>query len=499
MIIDCHGHYTTAPKALENWRNAQIAGIQDPTAMPKAADLKISDDELRESIEANQLRLMNERGSDLTLFSPRASFMAHHIGDFKVSSTWAAICNELCYRVSTLFPDSFVPVAMLPQSPGVDPATCIPELEKCVNEYGAVGINLNPDPSGGHWTSPPLTDRHWYPIYEKMVEYDLPAMIHVSTSCNACFHTTGAHYLNADTTAFMQCIQGDLFKDFPTLKFLIPHGGGAVPYHWGRFRGLAQEMKKPLLEDHLLNNIFFDTCVYHQPGIDLLNTVIPVKNVLFASEMIGAVRGIDPQTGNYYDDTKRYIEASKILKRRRQAPDLRRQCAPGVLAARCTPEGAGAVTFSRLFFRSRLRGRRYPTGAHTAAVGALRQLRCGARSGVAPQNSLRAARCAQTAAASQLTRRAKRADPSSVLLATAEIDPAGYRLPRSRGLARCRWHANHAAAKPCPASSAARPNPEQRKAVAEGDRSSEAPKAERLRAWFCREDCQTRRNPTCTN
>ena len=86
-----------------------------------------------------------------------------------------------------------------------------------------------------------------------------------------------------------------------------------MPYHWGRFRGLAQELKKPLLEEHLLNNIFFDTCVYHQPGIDLLNTVIPVKNVLFASEMIGAVRGVDPQTGHYYDDTKRYIEASKIL------------------------------------------------------------------------------------------------------------------------------------------------------------------------------------------
>ena len=202
---------------------------------------------------------------------------------------------------------------MLPQSPGVDPATCIPELEKCVKEYGNVGINLNPDPSGGHWTSPPLSDKHWYPIYEKMVEYDIPAMIHVSTSCNACFHTTGAHYLNADTTAFMQCLTSDLFKEFPTLQFLIPHGGGAVPYHWGRFRGLAQELKKPLLQDHLLNNIFFDTCVYHQPGIDLLNTVIPVKNVLFASEMIGAVRGIDPETGNYYDDTKRYIEARKIL------------------------------------------------------------------------------------------------------------------------------------------------------------------------------------------
>jgi len=312
MIIDIHGHYTTAPKALETWRNRQIAGITNPAEMPKASELSISDDELRESIESNQLRLMRARGLDLTIFSPRASFMAHHIGDFQVSSTWAAICNELCYRVSRLFPDHFIPAAMLPQSPGVDPATCIPELVKCVEEFGNVGINLNPDPSGGHWNSPPLSDRHWYPIYEKMVEYDIPAMIHVSTSCNPCFHTTGAHYLNADTTAFMQCLTADLFKDFPTLRMIIPHGGGAVPYHWGRYRGLAQDMKRPLLADLIRHNVFFDTCVYHQAGIDLLLKIIPADNILFGSEMVGAVRGIDPESGHYYDDTKRYIDAAAI-------------------------------------------------------------------------------------------------------------------------------------------------------------------------------------------
>jgi 4-oxalmesaconate hydratase len=312
VIIDIHGHYTTAPKALEAWRNRQVAAIGNPGAMPRASELRIGDDELRESIEANQLRLMRERGVDVTVFSPRASFMAHHLGDFAVSSTWAAICNELCHRVTRLFPDHFVPAAMLPQSPGVDPATCIPELERCIVEFGNVAVNLNPDPSGGHWTSPPLSDRHWYPLYEKLVEHDVPAMIHVSTSCNPSFHTTGAHYLNADTTAFMQCLASDLFRDFPTLRFVIPHGGGAVPYHWGRFRGLAQEMKKPPLADHLLHNIFFDTCVYHQPGIDLLTRVIPVDNILFASEMIGAVRGIDPQTGHAYDDTRRYLDAARI-------------------------------------------------------------------------------------------------------------------------------------------------------------------------------------------
>src|SRR5262249_24670103 len=166
-----------------------------------------------------------------------------------------------------------------------------------------------PDPSGGHWNSPPLTDRWWYPLYEKLVELDVPAMIHVSASCNPNFHTTGAHYINADTTAFMQLIMSDLFKDFPTLKFIIPHGGGALPYHCGRYRGLALNNKPPPLSETFPKNVFFDTCVYHLPGIELLTKVIPADNILFASEMVGAVKGIDPETGHDFDDTKRYIDA----------------------------------------------------------------------------------------------------------------------------------------------------------------------------------------------
>jgi 4-oxalmesaconate hydratase len=106
----------------------------------------------------------------------------------------------------------------------------------------------------------------------------------------------------------MQLIQGDLFKDFPDLKFVIPHGGGAVPFHWGRYRGLCLSMQKKTLPDHLLKNVFFDTCVYHLPGIRLMTEVVPIDNILFASEMKGAVPGIDPETGHYFDDTKRYVD-----------------------------------------------------------------------------------------------------------------------------------------------------------------------------------------------
>ena len=309
MIIDCHGHYTTAPKALQEYRDAQIAALKDAAQPPFDGEINITDDQIRESLEGAQLKLQRERGTDVTIFSPRASAMAHHIGNATTSANWSRHCNDLIHRVCELYPNNFVGVCQLPQSPGVPPDNVIEELVRCVNELGFIGCNLNPDPSGGHWTAPPLIDKYWYPVYEKMVELDVPAMVHVSSSCNPVFHATGAHYINADTTAFMQFIQGDLFKDFPTLRFIIPHGGGAVPYHWGRYRGLAQDMKRPTLEEHLLKNVFFDTCVYHLPGIELLLKVVPIDNILFGSEMVGAVRGIDPRTGQYYDDTKKYLDA----------------------------------------------------------------------------------------------------------------------------------------------------------------------------------------------
>jgi len=307
VIIDCHGHFTTVPQNHTQFREAQKAQLANPAlSTPRYA--APTDDAIRETVENNQLRVLRERGIDLMVFSPQASAMEHHLPDAAMASTWARVCNDLIHRVVDLFPDSFAGVCQLPQTPDMDLTASVAELRRSVEELGFVGCNLNPDPSGGRWTAPPLTDPIWYPLFEVMVELDVPAVVHVSASCTTAVHTLGAHYLNADTSVFMQLLTGDLFERFTTLRLVIPHGGGAVPYHWGRYRGLAVRLGRPD-PSTLLRNVFFDTCVYHQPGIDLLQSVVPVENILFASEMLGAVRGADPETGIAWDDTKQYIDA----------------------------------------------------------------------------------------------------------------------------------------------------------------------------------------------
>ena len=182
-VIDVHGHYTTEPKGLRAWRELQVAAVKDPSKTPPKAMLNFSDDQMRESVQ-QQLKLQRERGTSVTIFSPRAAGMSHHLGNEATSIEWTQICNDLIHRICTLYPDTFIGVGQLPQSPGVSPKNCIGELERIVKKLGFVGVNINPDPSGGYWRDPPMTDRWWYPLYEKLVELDVPAMLHVSASAN---------------------------------------------------------------------------------------------------------------------------------------------------------------------------------------------------------------------------------------------------------------------------------------------------------------------------
>ena len=308
MIIDVHGHYTTSPPELMAYRGNQVNTL----ARPSKGSIRISDDQIRESLENGQLKLQRECRIDAVLFSPRAAGMGHHFGDERISLYWSQVNNELIARICELYPGQFIGVCQLPQSPGVNPANCSAELERCINEFGFVGCNLNPDPSGGTAVTPSLGDPWWHPIYEKLVELDVPAMIHVSSSINPGLQTTAAYYLIGDTAATYQLLESNVFDNFPTLKLVIPHGAGALPAQVARWRAIRMIGGGKSLEEGL-KQLYFDTTVYSQDAMEMLIKAVGIDNIMFATEMIGAVHIIDPDTGRWFDDTKPLIDAIKWL------------------------------------------------------------------------------------------------------------------------------------------------------------------------------------------
>lgn len=297
MIIDAHAHYTTAPPQLGAYRGRQITDL----ARPARARLQISDEQLQRSMEG-QFNRMKEQGISRLMFSPQASAMGHHFGSELVSRYWTEACNELIARIARLWPDKISPVCQLPQSPGVSPKSWVEELDRCVKERGFVACNINPDAAGGREPlTPSLADESWYPLWEKMVELDIPGTIHASASLHPAMHLTNSYYIAQHHSAAVELLRSRVFKDFPKLKIIIPHGGGAVPYQWNRHRGMhVKEGLEPFEE--AARKVYWDMAIYDKEAMELLIKRVGVDNVLFATEMFGAVNAIDPKTGSNFED-----------------------------------------------------------------------------------------------------------------------------------------------------------------------------------------------------
>ena len=305
MIVDVHAHYTQASPKLDAFRGRQVSAQNKPG---KGGNLGISDDEIVASLQGN-IKQMAARGIDRLMFSPRASGMGHDFGNELVSRYWTEANNDLIGRVCKLFPEQFSPVGQLPQTPGVSPRNCLEEIDRCVEQWGFVGFNINPDVSGGAQPfTPSLGDEWWYPLWEKMVALDLVGMIHASSTLNPGQHVNGSHYVNWDTAAVVELCNARVFDDFPGLKLIVPHGGGAIPFQWRRHSALHQlEGRRPFEE--MVRHLYFDAALYDQDSLELLIRRMGPDNVLYASEMFGTAKATDPSTGRAYDDTVPMLKA----------------------------------------------------------------------------------------------------------------------------------------------------------------------------------------------
>jgi 4-oxalmesaconate hydratase len=302
LIIDSHAHVVMPPQSFR-FMAELIGGRGNPAVPPKIADEAIR------KVAEEIVGIMDSVGTDVQFISPRPYLQMHSVKPVRVTELWTRHCNDIIARVVAMFPARLRGVAGLPQYMHESPAErCVAELERCVNQLGFVGCLINPDPTEGSDLPPPgLGDPFWHPLYAAMTRLDVPALIHSAGSCSARESYT-LKFINEESIAVVSLLGSDVFEQFPKLKIVVAHGGGAIPYQMGRFRSWSVRRGDKTSFDEQLKQLYFDTCNYSQDSIELLLKVAGVPNVLFGTEKPGTGSARDPVSGRDYDDMKPVIE-----------------------------------------------------------------------------------------------------------------------------------------------------------------------------------------------
>lgn len=307
MIIDAHAH-VTAPESLYTYK-ANLLAHRGAHGRGSAG---ATDEDIINALNApvfggsSHLEQLREAGTDMQIISPRPYQMMHSESP-RLVAWFTEETNNIIDRQVKLFPQTFRGVCGLPQSPGVSPKGVLPYLESCIKERGFVGCLLNPDPGeAGGIETPPLGDRFWYPLYEKLVELDVPGHVH-SAGCRSERLTYSLHFINEESIGVVSLLNSSVFTDFPTLKIIVSHGGGAIPYQYARFEASAIRRGLERFSDRM-RRLYYDTVLYSKDALELLFKTVGADRCLFGTERPGVGTVKDPRTGRWLDETRYLIE-----------------------------------------------------------------------------------------------------------------------------------------------------------------------------------------------
>ncbi len=313
MIIDCHGH-VSAPTQL--W--AYKASLVSHRGSHGRGGVHVSDDEIKAAVEVKRfeggdkshMAFLNEVGTDVQCISPRPFQMMASEKPNKIVQWFTEETNNIIHRQTKLYPNQFIGIAGLPQMAGEPLDIALKELDRCVSQLGFRGCLVNPDPyENDGRKAPPMGDRYWYPLYEKLCELDVPGHIHATGSRNPEREPYTLHFINEETTAVYGLVNSQVFTDFPKLKMIVSHGGGAIPYQIGRFESASARNPNVALFSERMRNLYYDTVLYSKEALELLIKVVGPERCVFGAECPGVGAARNPATGRTYDDIMPLIRA----------------------------------------------------------------------------------------------------------------------------------------------------------------------------------------------
>ncbi len=315
MIIDIHNHIV-AGEELSRYQASLInsRGFHGKRKPP------VTEESIKSATWQGHkhTEVLDQVGTDMAFISPRPYTMMHSEKPEKIVHWYCEAVNDAIALQVKVEPTRFRGIAGLPQNAGVGPENTFDEIDRCINELGMVGIMINPDPGEGDGLTPGMGDEYWYPLYEKMVSMDIPALVH-SASCRNQRESFHGHFITEESIAILSLLNSNVFSDFPGLKLIISHGGGSVPYQVGRWRSQLRGPGNTENFDERLQQLYFDSALYNTESLELLFKVVTPDRCLFGTERPGAGSKPNPRTGRWYDDVKPLIDEMDWLSEEEKA------------------------------------------------------------------------------------------------------------------------------------------------------------------------------------
>jgi len=198
----------------------------------------------------------------------------------------AAIQNEEIARLTKEHPDRFAGIATLPMQA---PDQAADELRRAMTKLGLHGAMIASNINGKN-----LDDPRFEPLWAAAAALDALLIIHPGNVAG--MDRLRSYYLNnlvgnpLDTTIAAAClIFGGVLERYPTLKPVMVHGGGFIPYQGGRWVHGWQVRPEPKL--HLkhspqpyLDRFLYDTILHSKTSLEFLIASVGADRVLLGSD-----------------------------------------------------------------------------------------------------------------------------------------------------------------------------------------------------------------------
>jgi len=194
--------------------------------------------------------------------------------------------HERLAEVVARHPDRFVAVANLPMD---HPALAVEVMEEAARDLCFPGFQISADVNGGD-----LDHRRFDPVWDKAVELDMTVILHPQGFTHG-QRMTDYYLVNvvcmplASTLAVTRMILGGVWERHPHLRMVVVHGGGYLPYYFGRTDHAYAV--RPELRRHIgrrpsdyLRRLHVDTTVFEPRMVEYLVDEFGADHVLLGTD-----------------------------------------------------------------------------------------------------------------------------------------------------------------------------------------------------------------------